>query len=110
MANLFAQLAPRKGSHPKNPFGAEDAPTQRRALRVGAVRLRAASGGAPRRSRVRRDARERGCGKAGGDPGAYRAAVELRGGAPGVPRRALPLRAEARPEVNPGVPPVLLCA
>ena len=29
MANLFAQLAPRKGSHPKNPFGAEDGPAQR---------------------------------------------------------------------------------
>ena len=77
MANLFAQLAPRKGSHPKNPFGAEDGATQRlarfeAALQDFARQASALSGGL---QSVALPANI-GCGKAGGDPGAYRAAVE----------------------------------
>ena len=74
MANLFAQLAPRKGSHPKNPFGAEDGPTQRLARFESALADFARQAGSGLAS-VAMPANI-GCGKAGGDPGAYRAAVE----------------------------------
>ena len=77
MANLFAQLVPRKGSHPKNPFGAEDGPTQRLA------RFQAALDDFARQAAALRGGLQSvalpanvGCGKAGGDPDAYRVAVE----------------------------------
>ena len=74
MANLFAQLAPRKGSHPKNPFGAEDGPAQRLARFESSLSDFARQAGSGLAS-VAMPANI-GCGKAGGDPGAYRAAVE----------------------------------
>ena len=106
MANLFAQLAPRKGSHPKNPFGAEDGPAQRLARFESALADFARQAGSGLAS-VAMPANI-GCGKAGGPERLPRGRRALRGGAPDLPRRALPLRAQARPEVNP-LPPVLLC-
>jgi len=76
VANLFAQLAPRKGSNPKNPFGAEDGPAQRLA------RFEQALADFARQAAALSDGLQSvampmniGCGKAGG-PGAYRAAIE----------------------------------
>ena len=77
MANLFAQLAPRKGSHPKNPFGAEDGAAQRLARFEAALADFARQASALRGGLVSVAMPANiGCGKAGGDPGAYRAAVE----------------------------------